>query len=344
HDWIVRKCQIPAVVSDIMVRPYQATLPPPSPPSEPAKSKEKAARKGTAQKSKTPAAKTAGGTEPASALANVGISSEGLVPEKPRATEPHLSAASKTVPAAELADSILRVDAERIDNVMNLVGELIIGKSMMHQTMNEFDKRFPKDALRNRFVDVMAFQSRVLTDLQKSVMKIRMVPVEQLFRRFPRLVRDVAKARGREVQLDLSGEDTDLDKSILDILGEPLTHLIRNAVDHGIESPAERTATGKPAQGTIHLKAYHQGNQVVIEVSDDGHGIDRKKVIAKAIERKIIAANDAARLSEQEALNLIFHPGLSTAEEVTAISGRGVGMDVVKTIVERLKGSVHIET
>src|SRR5205814_10538367 len=187
---------------------------------------------------------------------------------------------------------LLRVDAERIDAVLNLVGELIIGKSMLHQTMNEFDKRFAKDPLRSRFADAMAFQSRIINDLQKSVMKIRMVPVEQLFRRFPRLVRDVAKARSREVQLDLSGEDTDLDKSILDILGEPLTHLIRNAVDHGIESPAERTAAGKPAQGTIHLKAYHQGNQVVIEVADDGRGIDRSKVIAKAIERNIIIASD----------------------------------------------------
>jgi two-component system chemotaxis sensor kinase CheA len=343
HDWIVRKCQIPAVVSDIMVRPFQATPAPPTPP--PGKSKEKSGRKGAAQKSKTAAAKPATGTGSASALAHVGISAEGLTPEtKAPAPEQHPQLVTKPTPAPESADSILRVDAERIDTVMNLVGELIIGKSMMHQTMSEFDKRYPKDALRNRFMDVMAFQSRVLSDLQKSVMKIRMVPVEQLFRRFPRLVRDVAKARGREVQLELSGEDTDLDKSILDILGEPLTHLIRNAVDHGIESPAERTAAGKPAQGTIQLKAYHQGNQVVIEVSDDGHGIDRDKVIAKAIERKIIAADDATRLSEQEALNLIFHPGLSTAEEITAISGRGVGMDVVKTVLERLKGSVHIET
>src|SRR5207249_5818570 len=148
-------------------------------------------------------------------------------------------------------DSILRVDAERIDTVMNLVGELIIGKSMMHQTMGEFDKRFPKDALRNRFLDVMAFQSRVLSYLQKSVMKIRMVPVEQLFRRFPRLVRDVAKARGREVRLEISGEDTELDKSILDVIAEPLTHLLRNAVDHGIEPPAERIAHGKTEHGKL---------------------------------------------------------------------------------------------
>ncbi len=242
------------------------------------------------------------------------------------------------------SEATLRVDAERIDTVLNLVGELIIGKSMLHQTLSEFDRRFPKDALRGRFSDAMAFQARVLTDLQKSVMKIRVVPLGQLFRRFPRLVRDVAKVRGREVTLVISGEDTELDKSILDMLAEPLTHLIRNAVDHGIEPPAERIAAGKPAQGTIRLNAFHQGNQVVIEVTDDGRGIDHKKVIAKAVESKAISPEESATLSGDEALDLIFHPGLSTAQEVTSISGRGVGMDVVKTVLERLKGTVQIET
>ena len=241
-------------------------------------------------------------------------------------------------------EATLRVDAERIDTVLNLVGELIIGKSMLHQTLSDFDRRFPKDPLRGRFSDALAFQARVLTDLQKSVMKIRMVPVEQLFRRFPRLVRDVAKARGREVTLVISGEDTDLDKSILDVLAEPLTHLIRNAVDHGIEPTAERIAAGKPAQGTIRLNAFHQGNQVVIEISDDGRGIDREKIVAKALANKALTAEEAAHLDETEALDLIFHPGLSTAEEITSISGRGVGMDVVKTVLDRLKGTVQIVT
>jgi len=351
HDWIVRKCQIPAVVSDILVRPYQ-----PAPPDDP-KSVIKPQEQANAATGKLPgiaaeppsdsAAKSAAAKEKeagsASAWAHVGISADGLVPEtKPVAHEPHPVQAGGAAPGA--AESVLRVDAERIDTVLNLVGELIIGKSMMHQTMSEFEKKFPKDPLRSRFADAMAFQARVLSDLQKSVMKIRMVPVEQLFRRFPRLVRDVAKARGREVNLEVSGEDTDLDKSILDVLAEPLTHLIRNAVDHGLESPAERTAAGKPAQGRLQLKAYHQGNQVVIEVTDDGRGIDRNKVIAKAIDSRVISHEEAMRLSESEALNLIFHPGLSTAEQVTAISGRGVGMDVVKTVLERLKGSVQIET
>ena len=246
--------------------------------------------------------------------------------------------------AAALASNFLRVDADKIDDVLNLVGEMIIGKSMLTQTISEFDRHYSKDPLRTKFADALAFQARVLTDLQKSVMKIRMVPVDQLFRRFPRVVRDVSKACNKEVHLAITGQDTDLDKSILDMLAEPLSHLVRNAIGHGIGTPAERHTAGKPASGTIRLDAYHQGNSIVIEVSDDGRGIDRQKVVAKAIERGLIIAEEAARLTDGEALNLIFHPGLSTADEVTAVSGRGVGMDVVKSIVERLKGSVSIES
>jgi two-component system chemotaxis sensor kinase CheA len=250
--------------------------------------------------------------------------------------------AEKAASKSAVGETSLRVDADRIDDVLNLVGELIIGKSMLLQTMSEFDKRFAKDPLRGRFADAMAFQARVLRDLQKSVMKIRMVPVEQLFRRVPRIIRDLAKNAGKEVALQVSGQDTDLDKSILDTLAEPLSHLVRNAVDHGLETPAERIALGKPAAGTIRLNAFHQGNQVVIEISDDGRGIDRAKVVAKAIERALITADEAGRMSEGEQLALIFHPGLSTAAQVTEVSGRGVGMDVVKTVLDRLKGSVGI--
>src|SRR5205823_7615548 len=173
---------------------------------------------------------------------------------------------------------ILRVDAERIDNVLNLVGELIIGKSMLQQAFQELAKHSPKESMRGRVSDAMAFQSRVLNDLQRSVMKIRMVPVEQLFRRFPRMVRDVAKQCGKKVDLLMSGQNTDLDKSLLDAIAEPLTHLVRNSVAHGIEDAAERTRGGKPAQGTIWLDAYHQGNQVIVEISDDGSGVDSQKV------------------------------------------------------------------
>jgi two-component system chemotaxis sensor kinase CheA len=241
-------------------------------------------------------------------------------------------------------DNIMRVDAARIDEALNLVGELIIGKSMLMQSLNEFEDRFAKDPVAAKFADAMAFQSRVLTDLQKSVMKIRMVPVDQLFRRFPRMARDLAKTCGKEFDLRMSGEDTDLDKGILDSLAEPLSHLIRNAIDHGLETPDERIAAGKPRTGTISLSAYHQGNHIVIECSDDGRGIDRDKLVGKAIDARAISVDEAAHLGDSEALALIFRPGLSTAEHVTKVSGRGVGMDIVKTVTERLKGSVHIES
>ncbi len=242
------------------------------------------------------------------------------------------------------AENILRVEAGRIDNVLNLVGELIIGKSMLQQALNEFGKRYPKELLRGKFADAMAFQSRVLNDLQRSVMKIRMVPVDQLFRRFPRIVRDVARQLGREVDLEVSGQDTDLDKGILDAIAEPLTHLVRNAVSHGIETADERRRQGKRPRGTIRLHAYHQGNQVVVEISDDGRGIDAAKIRNKALELGMTTAEEAARLSEAETLDFIFRPGFSTAEQVTEISGRGVGMDVVQSVLQRLKATIHVET
>jgi two-component system chemotaxis sensor kinase CheA len=238
----------------------------------------------------------------------------------------------------------LRVDAERIDSVLNLVGELIIGKSMLQQALNEFAKIYPKEALRGRFADAMAFQARVLNDLQRSVMKIRMVPVEQLFRRFPRMVRDVARQCGKDVELVLTGQDTDLDKSILDAIAEPLTHLVRNAIGHGLESAGERQQVGKSAKGTLRLGAYHQGNQVIVEVSDDGRGMDLNRIKSKAIQLGLATAEDVARLSEAEILDFVFRPGFSTAEEVTEVSGRGVGMDVVQSVMHRLKGTVHIDT
>src|SRR5438309_6605292 len=208
-----------------------------------------------------------------------------------------------------VAENILRVDAERIDNVLNLVGELIIGKSMLQQAFQELTKHSPKESMRGRVADAMAFQSRVLNDLQRSVMKIRMVPVEQLFRRFPRMVRDVAKQCGREVDLIISGQDTDLDKSLLDAIAEPLTHLVRNAVGHVIENAAERARLGKPVRGTIRLDAYHQGNQVIVEVSDDGRGMDVNRIKAKAIQLGMVTAEDVARLSEAEMLDFVFRPG-----------------------------------
>ena len=243
---------------------------------------------------------------------------------------------------AAVAESTLRVDATRIDSVMNLVGELIIGKSMLNRALSEFDQKYSRDPVRSKLVDALSFQSRVLDELHKSVLKIRMVPVEQLFRRFPRVVRDVAKHCGKDVALELSGMNTDLDKGILDALAEPMTHIVRNAVDHGIESSEDRIAAGKGARGTIFLNAYHQGTQVVIEVRDDGHGLDLDRIRKHAVQKGLIKAEEAARLLDSEVTNLIFEPGFSTASEVTEVSGRGVGMDVVRTVLDRLKGTVHV--
>ena len=245
---------------------------------------------------------------------------------------------------AAVTESTLRVDASRIEAVMNLVGELIIGKSMLNRTLSELDRQHAKDPVRAKLAEALAFQSRVLDELHKCVLKIRMVPIEQLFRRFPRVVRDVAKLCGKDVALEIAGEHTDLDKGILDALAEPLTHMVRNAVDHGIETGSDRLSAGKPARGTISLNAYHQGTQVVLEVSDDGRGIAPEMIRQHALRVGLLKLEETERLNDQDLLNLIFEPGFSTASEVTEVSGRGVGMDVVRTAIDRLKGTVHVRS
>ena len=289
----------------------------------------------------TPANPTPASKAPAN-KAPLGHSSAATLEARSSQLDAYTSTSEPATPATP--ENILRVDAGRIDNVLNLVGELIIGKSMLQQALNEFSKHYPKEALRGKFADAMAFQARVLNDLQRSVMKIRMVPVDQLFRRFPRIVRDVARQCEREVDLELSGQETDLDKGIIDAIAEPLTHLVRNAVSHGIEPPELRRSLGKPPHGKIRLHALHQGNQVVVEISDDGRGIDAQKMRAKGTELGLITPEEASRMSDAEALELIFRPGFSTAEVVTEVSGRGVGMDVVQSVLHRLKATIHIET
>ena len=321
-DWIRKRCQVPSVVAQISV--------------------DRVPLRETAPRDVLEIL-----VESEAAAVSSGIPGEfadtSEVHEESHEDESHPVAAPGGL-AHAVAENTLRVDAGRIDTVMNLVGELIIGKSMLQRTITEFERRFSKDPLRGKFSDALAFQSRILNELQKSVMKIRMVPVEQLFRRFPRVVRDVAKQRNKEISLEIAGQNTDLDKSILDALAEPLAHLIRNAADHGIESSGERAAASKPANGTVRLDAYHEGDQVVIEVSDDGCGIDRDKIIRRAIERGILKSEEVARMNDSEIHHLIFTPGFSTANEVTEISGRGVGLDVVKSALDALKGSIEIES
>jgi two-component system chemotaxis sensor kinase CheA len=344
QDAITQKCKVPAITSAVVVRPYESanadpfTIAMPNGAGESESALDDVLGLADAVEA-APVSNSAAIPIPAPAI-SVAVPVATVVPvrEEPAPQERE----KQSAPVA--TENILRVDADRIDAVLNLVGELIIGKSMLHQSIQEFGKRFPKDPLRGKFADMLAFQSQVLNELQRSVMKIRMVPVEQLFRRFPRIVRDVAKQENKDVKLVINGGDTDLDKSILDSLAEPMMHLVRNAVDHGIESPMDRLAVGKTVQASITLDAYHQGNHVVIEVSDDGRGIDPQRVMARAIERGVVTAEEASHMTDAEIVELIFEPGFSTAEKVTEISGRGVGLDVVKTVLERMKGSVSVKS
>ncbi len=242
------------------------------------------------------------------------------------------------------ADHVLRVDSRRVDEMMNLVGELMICRSTIGQHSSELEERYQKDESVAQLVSTNAVMERTLSDLQKGVMKIRMVPIDQVFRRFPRVVRDLSHDSGKQIGLEIVGKETELDKSLVDVLSEPILHLVRNAIDHGIESPEVRAKLGKSTAGTVTLKAYHESNQIVIEVGDDGKGIDRDRVRQKVLEKNLIGERDLKKLTEQDVLDLIFLPGLSTAERVTEVSGRGIGMDVVKTTIEKLKGIIQVRS
>jgi two-component system chemotaxis sensor kinase CheA len=223
------------------------------------------------------------------------------------------------------------VGVEKVDQLINLVGELVITQAMLVQ----------KAAAHPDLANGMADLERNTRDLQEAVLSIRMLPIAFVFNRFPRMLRDLAAKLGKQVELKTIGEQTELDKGVIEKISDPMTHLVRNAVDHGIETPEARLAAGKPAQGTLTLRAFHQGGNIVIEVADDGKGLDREKLIAKAQERGLKADPS---MSDQEAWQLIFEPGFSTAEKVTDVSGRGVGMDVVKKNITALGGAVELDS
>ncbi|MGC8971016.1 MAG: chemotaxis protein CheW [bacterium] len=224
----------------------------------------------------------------------------------------------------------IRIDVERLDELMNLVGELVIQRTRLAQIKE----------LGNA-TDELA---RITNELQNLVMKVRMVPIEQVFNRFPRMVRDLSQESNKKVRLEIYGAETELDKTVVDAMGDPLMHLIRNAIDHGIEPPEERLKLGKPEEGLVKLSAYHEGNNIYIEVEDDGAGIDVEKVKKKAIEKGLISEESISRMSVEDVYNLLFIPGFSTSDKVTDISGRGVGMDVVKRRVEELNGTIKMES
>ncbi len=234
------------------------------------------------------------------------------------------------------AESSVRVDTSRLDDIMNLVGELVLVRNRL-STLKQIIKQ-------EQVIDAIANLELVTADLQASVMKTRMQPIKKVFNRFPRVIRDLARQLKKDVNLELVGEDTDLDKNLVEALADPLIHLVRNAVDHGIESPEERFTNGKPRQGRVILCAAQEGDQILITVSDDGKGMDPDTLRQKAVEKELMTAEDAARLTETEVYNLIFAPGFSTKTEISDVSGRGVGMDVVKTHITELNGSLEINS
>ena len=235
-----------------------------------------------------------------------------------------------------VTDSMIRVDVKLLDKLMTMVGELVLTRNQILQwTASQEDQALMASSQR---------LSLITSELQEGIMKTRMQQIGNIFSKFPRVVRDLALSCGKEVRIDMEGQETELDKTLIEAIKDPLTHLVRNSVDHGIERPEERQAKGKPAEGRLLLRAYHEGGQVNIEITDDGAGIDSKKLSDKAIQRGLITQDQASRMNEREVQNLIFLPGFSTAEKVTNVSGRGVGMDVVKTNIEKIGGTVDLQT
>lgn len=247
-----------------------------------------------------------------------------------------------TVEVRSPAEQTIRVDTKRLDDVLNLVGELVLGRNRLaklNSIIEGTDWEFAPV-----FNEVASHIDLITSDLQIAVMKTRMQPVGKVFSKFPRLVRDLARISRKEIELQLSGEDTEVDKSVVEEISDPLVHLIRNSIDHGIEPPDIREERGKPRKGTVKLDAYQEGDHIVIVVSDDGKGIDAAAIRAKAIENDLVTESDAARMDDKEVLGFIFLPGFSTAKVVTDVSGRGVGMDVVKTNISRLNGIIEIDS
>ncbi len=244
----------------------------------------------------------------------------------------------------KIVDSTIRVDVERLDNLMNLVGELVLGRNRLAQIVGNIRLAGGLDSEHQELVDTTTQIDFITAELQNAVMKTRMVQIGRIFNKFPRLIRDLSREFNKEIELVTEGEETELDKSVIEEISDPLVHLIRNAVDHGIETPEEREKLGKPRKGKVVLRAGHEGNHIVIEIEDDGRGIDPEKIKAKAVEKGIITPEEAREMSVNEAYNLIFMPGFSTAQKLTSVSGRGVGMDVVKTNITKLNGMIAVQS
>ena len=247
--------------------------------------------------------------------------------------------AKKQAPAKPVVNRTVRVDIEKLDSLMNLVSELIIAKNSLVSVSSQ-----EQTNMNSAFNEQIEYLEQVTTNLHESVMKVRMVPIESVVNKFPRMIRDLSKKLDKKLELYMSGEETELDRTVVDEIGDPLMHLLRNSADHGIESAEVRAQRGKPAVGSIFLDAYQDGNNVVIEVRDDGNGIDTEAVRAKAVERGTVTPEQAANMTEKEIINLLFLPSFSTAKQVTDVSGRGVGLDVVRSKIESLSGEVEVKS
>ena len=265
-------------------------------------------------------------------------------PPQSLSSAPPQSEASPAQSSGVEVDQTIRVETSRLDNVMNLVGELVLGRNRLVRLATDTSDDEDREKQQKDIAEAVIQLSRVTTDLQLAVIKTRMQPIKKVLGKFPRMVRDLSRKLGKEARLELSGEETELDKSVIEEIGDPLVHIIRNAIDHGLEMPEERLASGKSPEGVVKISAYQEGNSIVIEISDDGHGVNVERVRKKAIERNLISAADADRMSTDELVNLIFLPGFSTAEKVTDVSGRGVGMDVVRTNINKINGTVEIRS
>lgn len=246
--------------------------------------------------------------------------------------------------AAVAIEQTIRVDVSRLDSLMNLVGELVLSRNRIGQISSELEKKFEGEFLIEQLMETTSQIGLISTELQLAVMKTRMVPIGKVFNKFPRMVRDLCRDSGKDIDLVITGEETELDKSVVEEIGDPLMHMIRNACDHGVEKPEDRRKSGKHEKGTVNLSAYHEGNHIVVEIKDDGKGMDPEVLKKKAIEKNIISSDEAKNMDNEAAFALIFKPGFSTAAVITDISGRGVGMDVVKTNIEKLNGIINIES
>jgi two-component system chemotaxis sensor kinase CheA len=246
--------------------------------------------------------------------------------------------------ARKSGSEFVRVEAAKIDALLNLAGEMVIARSVISQLEPELEAVLQRNDLFDRFGRARTQMDKLIAQLHKSVVKIRMVTIDNVFKRFNRPMRELAADSGKQVELEMSGGETELDRALVDLIYEPILHLLRNAVDHGIESAEERQKAGKPEVGRIRMRAYHEGNQVVVEVSDDGKGIDQEVLKKKAVEIGLLSEDDAARLSDEEALELIFIAGFSTAKSITRVSGRGIGMDAVRNAIEQMRGSVSVRS